>query len=130
MKENLQATKDALKDRNTDRHNFTVAQLQCEKLIADEFEKLVKKFKNIAVPKIIGVVPKQSGTSALTAPLERIVAAIRQNQAVLEKHLRLMEKMNDVSEVKGASGKELVEMLGQAEDAMGADGHECAAAGG
>lgn len=120
--ETRQVLKDSLKDHHRQRHNFAVAQLQREKLIVDELDKLAKKFKNVAVPKVKGVVPKKSSAGALTAPLERVVAGIRGNQVVLEKQVRLMEKMRDVLETEGAVGMELRQLLGRAENVMGQPG--------
>ncbi|KAH7074119.1 hypothetical protein FB567DRAFT_583698 [Paraphoma chrysanthemicola] len=88
-------------------------------------EELIKKFKNVSVPKVKGVTPKKSNSNSLTAPLERLVTTLKSSQVSTEKQLRLTAKILEMVEESGdtAVGKENMikeaELALQAGDARG-----------
>lgn len=116
--ETRQAQIDARKEINRIRHKLFSSQHEHYQIVVDAIDKLVKRFKNVAVPKVKGVAPKKSSTNSLTSPLERIAAALRSCQAVLEKQIRLTQKIKDILETEGVSEEDMEQLIGQAEKSL------------
>jgi hypothetical protein len=63
--------------------------------IIDELEKLVRKFKNVAMPKVKGVGPSKAKTNSLTGPLERMVLGLKKAMQITRGEIGVAEKIGE-----------------------------------
>lgn len=61
-----------------------------------ELDKLVRQFKNVAVPKVKGVGASKSSTNTPTAPLERFATALNNAQLVTQSKLALATNIEEL----------------------------------
>ncbi|KAF1850234.1 uncharacterized protein K460DRAFT_400303 [Cucurbitaria berberidis CBS 394.84] len=91
------------------------ARYEHQQLLIDTLTKLVKKFKNVPVPKVKGVSPSKANTNTLTGPLERLAMVLRRAQHTTEKRVAVAEKIKAVLEREELSTPEINELIGDAE---------------
>jgi hypothetical protein len=86
--------------------------------IIDELEKLVRKFKNVAMPKVKGVKPSKGNSNGLTGPLERIVSGLKKAQMITKGQIGVAEKIGEMLAVETKDVAEMLERVGKAEEML------------
>jgi hypothetical protein len=86
--------------------------------IIDELEKLVKKFKNVAMPKVKGVGPSKAKTNNLTGPLERMVLGLKKGMQITRGEIGVAEKIGECLDAKAEDVRELYGRVEKAEEVL------------
>jgi hypothetical protein len=87
--------------------------------VSAELDKLVKNFRNVSVPKVKGVTPKNSNSSnSLTAPLERLLTSLNAAQEDTRKKIRVAEKIAEILSTDTGDVDELYKKVARAEKAL------------
>jgi hypothetical protein len=86
--------------------------------IIDELEKLVRKFKNVAMPKVKGVKPSKGNSNGLTGPLKRIVSGLMKAQMITKGQIGITEKIEEMLAVEKKDVAEMLERVGKAEEIL------------
>jgi hypothetical protein len=84
------------KEQNATRLAFYKALHTYQTSIIDDLNKLIRKFKNVSVPKVKGVAPSKSNRNSLTGPLERLVAGLKSAQHVTMRQIAVAEKIKEI----------------------------------
>jgi hypothetical protein len=92
--------------------------------LIDSLLSLIKKFKNVAVPKVKGVSPKKAHSNTLTAPLEKLASSLREEKTVTEKQVGIAEKIKLVLDIEGLEKEEVDRVVEEAEKDLGLQGDE------
>jgi hypothetical protein len=86
--------------------------------IIAEIEKLVRKFKNVAMPKVKGVKPSKGNSNGFTGPLERIVSGLKKAQMITKGQIGVAEKIAEMLAAETKDVAEMLERVGKAEDML------------
>jgi hypothetical protein len=107
------------------RRDTNRGRLVCYKMLAnwqahiiDELEKLVRKFKNVAMPKVKGVKPSKGNSNGLTGPLKRIVSGLMKAQMITKGQIGITEKIEEMLAVEKKDVAEMLERVGKAEEIL------------
>jgi hypothetical protein len=92
--------------------------------LINTLDKLIRKFKNVSVPKVKGVSPKKSNSNGLTGPLERMATGLKNGQRVTEKQVKVAQKVQELLELDAVNWEETDRMIKRAEDTLGQTGME------
>jgi hypothetical protein len=106
------------KDQNDSRiASYKVLQAHQSSMI-DNLEKLIRKFKNVSVPKVKGVSPSKSNSNSLTAPMERLVSGVKNAQQVTNRQLAVARKIREILEMEGEDVGDLYGRVWDAEKVL------------
>jgi hypothetical protein len=86
--------------------------------IIDELEKLVRKFKNVAMPKVKGVGPRKGKTNSLTSPLEQMVLGLKKGMQITRGEIGVAEKIGKCLNAKTEDMRELYGRVKKAEEVL------------
>ena len=106
------------KDQNDSRLAYFKNLQHHQATIIAELDKLIKRFRNVSVPKVKGVTPRKNNSNSLTGPLERLATALRNSQQVTEKNIRVAEKIKEILEARHTNVKEMYARVKEAEMAL------------
>jgi hypothetical protein len=86
--------------------------------IIDELEKLVRKFKNVAMPKVKGVGPSKTNSHGLTGPLERMVLGLKKGMQITRGEIGIVEKIGVCLDAEAVDVGELYGRVEKAEEVL------------
>jgi hypothetical protein len=119
LEQNISDYRIGRKAQNELRLGYYRMQMDYQAVLLAELDKLIRKFKGVSVPKVKGVSPKKAhGGTSLTAPIERLAAALRTAQGETEKQVKVAEKIEDILGVESLKVEEMYEKARMAEEAL------------
>jgi hypothetical protein len=90
--------------------------------IIDELDKLVRNFKNVAMPKVKGVSLSKGNIHGLTGPLERMASGLKNAYMITKRQIGLAEKFVVILRVDMKEVADMFERVGKAEEMLESDG--------
>ena len=127
LESSVDAYHDCRKMVNRTRLEYFRSRHSHQQLLLDALDKLIRKFKNVSLPKVKGVSPKKSNSNGLTGPLERLATGLKNDQRVTEKQIKVGQKVQELLELDAEDWKETDRLIKKAEDSLGQAGAHAAA---
>jgi hypothetical protein len=109
---------DCRKDQNNTRIIFYKALHTYQTSILDDLDKLVRKFKNVSVPKGKGVSASKSNSNSLTGPLERLASGLKSAQQVTMSQITVVEKIKEILDSGYGGVSEMYDSVANAEKVL------------
>ncbi|KAF1938147.1 hypothetical protein EJ02DRAFT_31955 [Clathrospora elynae] len=101
-------------DTNNTRVKYYIELSTYQTEIIDTLYKLIRKFRNVSVPKVKGVTPNKNHSShTITAPLEKLTTALRQAQTTTGRYLAIVKAIAIILNIEGLEMEEENEMFEQ-----------------